>query len=575
MDRVSRLTIGTRFAEKYLVRELLWESLDGACYRVRAEGEEVDRTLRLLPMRITPEIATVLLDSAFQIEAIGHPAIVPTTTYSTGAELNGSWLVSAPVAGMPLDEFLRREGELDPDVARSLCLAIGEVLAAAHARGLHHGSLRPRNLWIDTAGTEDGQPRIILTECGLAPILHQAARRKGQRTGALQWLAPEQIRGARGGAPADVWSFALLVFRLLCGRSFWRGASSQPPHPAAILSEQSRPLRVRATARAMEYERAERLPARFDRWFAACTSSFPSRRFRNLVQALPPLRQLFASSAKAAEPAPVACSAEQAPDAHAAAADTARGAATGRRRRPWRRLLACVLAGLGALSGTCTLLQVTATRPAFFLTADEADRFAQTTELPLSQSWLRPSLELPIPIGALLVTSARSEEPAERPALPVREPRAGGCASLPDCLRRTKELLAGSPHSIQPEEAVARMRKACSQRNPAACYLLAQLIERGFGAASDRTEGFMLLDRACSGHEQRACQELLTWLERRCEQRNPAACTLLGVRYLRGQGTARDLVRARACFLRGCQLRERGACERLSLLDSLAPTSEI
>jgi tetratricopeptide (TPR) repeat protein len=99
-----------------------------------------------------------------------------------------------------------------PERAVRLAAAVAEALAHAHAQGLVHRDVKPANVLVGNDGA------VLLTDFGVArdealPTL----TRDGGFVGTLDYAAPEQVRGERVDARADVWALGVILFELLHG----------------------------------------------------------------------------------------------------------------------------------------------------------------------------------------------------------------------------------------------------------------------------------------------------------------------------------------------------------------------
>jgi serine/threonine protein kinase len=95
------------------------------------------------------------------------------------------------------------------------------ALAHAHARGVVHGDVKTDNLLLDTSTGED---RITLIDFGAARLLDEPP--DPLFSGTPEYLAPEVIRGAPLGPPADVYGAGCVLYELVTGEMpFGSGAA--------------------------------------------------------------------------------------------------------------------------------------------------------------------------------------------------------------------------------------------------------------------------------------------------------------------------------------------------------------
>ena len=112
--------------------------------------------------------------------------------------------------------LLRREGPLEPRRAARIVAQVGAALDAAHERGLVHRDVKPANVLL----THD--EHAYLTDFGLIKRVGEGVTqisRPGGWVGTLGYVAPEQIRGERVDARADVYALGAVLYHSLSGRA--------------------------------------------------------------------------------------------------------------------------------------------------------------------------------------------------------------------------------------------------------------------------------------------------------------------------------------------------------------------
>ena len=183
----------------------------------RGYDESLDRqvAVKVLPPQLARDADFV---RRFHAEAtaaasVAHPNVVPI--YFSGEDAGFHFFVMQYVDGESLAERLSRQGRLSTDEALkfvSQCLA---GLQAAHARGLIHRDVKPGNILIER---ETG--RAMLVDFGLVRRLGENAgmTATGVVMGTVDYIAPEQARGRKVDARADIYSLGVLFYQLLAGR---------------------------------------------------------------------------------------------------------------------------------------------------------------------------------------------------------------------------------------------------------------------------------------------------------------------------------------------------------------------
>jgi len=147
---------------------------------------------------------------------LNHPHI--QHLLKSGEKRSTDYLVVEYLEGQTLRELLTaREGVLLPlDETLRIVEQICEALAYCHEHGVFHRDIKPENIMV----LADGNVKII--DFGIA--LLEGARRVTWRglsstVGTPDYMSPEQLRGERGTAAADIYAVGMLLYELLCGRT--------------------------------------------------------------------------------------------------------------------------------------------------------------------------------------------------------------------------------------------------------------------------------------------------------------------------------------------------------------------
>ena len=210
-DELPRLDLGPYRIERLLGRGgrgEVYEAWDErlrrrvAVKRLRSAGDPRDNRRRLRR-------------EARAAARLDHPAIV--RIYDLLERPDGDWIVMERVAGVTLAEWLERNGPMAIDPSLELAGQLADGLAYAHRRGLVHRDLKTENVMISEAGGAK------LLDFGLA--LDDAATRAASReetggiVGTVRAMAPEQALGRPVDQRSDLFSFGVLLFETLAGRS--------------------------------------------------------------------------------------------------------------------------------------------------------------------------------------------------------------------------------------------------------------------------------------------------------------------------------------------------------------------
>ncbi len=168
--------------------------------------------------------------------SIDHPNVIPI--YYAGEEQGIAYIAMRYVPGDDIRSLVRREGPLEAQRAARIVAQIGSALDAAHATGLVHRDIKPANVLLTS------EDHVYLTDFGLTKHALSIAgtTKPGHWVGTLDYVSPEQIRGERVDARADVYALGCLLFYTLTGEvpfrregdeaRLWAHLNDPPPKPS-------------------------------------------------------------------------------------------------------------------------------------------------------------------------------------------------------------------------------------------------------------------------------------------------------------------------------------------------------
>lgn len=223
----------------------------GAVYLGRQLSLDREVAVKVLASELAddPQFLERLEREARVMARLRHPNIVAVHDFQRTE--GGAAIVMEFVEGGSLREKLQQHPNGLP-VAEALRILrqIAAGLEAAHATGVIHRDMKPENVLIDA----DGTARV--TDFGLALPLHESSTRltlSGTAVGTVDYMAPEQFRGAEADARLDVFALGVMAYELLTGKtprgSFYaphRLRADIPAHVSAAVMKalHERPRRV-------------------------------------------------------------------------------------------------------------------------------------------------------------------------------------------------------------------------------------------------------------------------------------------------------------------------------------------
>jgi tetratricopeptide (TPR) repeat protein len=192
--------------------------------------------LKFLPREYVADGAAKkrFLREARSASALRHPGIC--TIHDIGeTDDDRLYIVMTYYEGETLEKRLER-GPLPLDQALAFATQLTRALERAHAAGVVHRDMKPANVMVGTDG------EVTILDFGIAKMDNEAAlTRTGSTLGTPLYMAPEQARGERVDARADLWSLGAMLYEMLTGRRPFRGDSS-PVVIHAILEREPEPI---------------------------------------------------------------------------------------------------------------------------------------------------------------------------------------------------------------------------------------------------------------------------------------------------------------------------------------------
>ena len=165
-----------------------------------------------------------------------HPHVIAVHDAGESAE-SGVFIAMEYVEGESLSERLKRGKLSIPDTVR-ICGQIAEAMQVGHKLGLIHRDLKPSNILLDGTGS------VKVCDFGLAMHEEGQQARRGEVSGTLPYMSPEQLAGNSHllDGRSDIWSLGVILYECLTGRRPFRGDNKEEIREE-ILTRDPKPLR--------------------------------------------------------------------------------------------------------------------------------------------------------------------------------------------------------------------------------------------------------------------------------------------------------------------------------------------
>jgi len=271
----------------YKILEKLGEGGQGTVYK--AVDSKLGRTLviKVLPAELTAREANLkrFEREARLASALDHPNIC--TIFDLN-EINGIHFIAMQyIEGRNVRQLVNGR-PLSLESALSITLQTADALAAAHARGIIHRDIKAGNVMV----TPNGQVKVL--DFGLAKLLDEDAARTsgihhteitevGVPYGTATYAAPEQARGDRVDARADIFSTGVLLYEMLTGTWPFRGQTAVEVRHA-VLNDEPKPL---------AQMRPGRMPVRLQTVLDKALAKDPRNRYQRISHFADDLRSIM------------------------------------------------------------------------------------------------------------------------------------------------------------------------------------------------------------------------------------------------------------------------------------------
>jgi serine/threonine-protein kinase len=215
---VSPPTLGQLLGH-YRIIEKIGAGGMGVVYRAHDERLDRDVALKILPKLglMSDAARRQFRQEALSLAKITDPHVAMAFDFGHDDGIN--YLVTEFVSGLTLDAKLAGRPLPEAEIL-NLGKQLASGLESAHLEGVIHRDLKPSNLKV----TPDGRLKIL--DFGLAFMLKTETdatvtaplSETYSDAGTLPYMAPEQLKGAKPDARADIWSAGVVLYEMSTGK---------------------------------------------------------------------------------------------------------------------------------------------------------------------------------------------------------------------------------------------------------------------------------------------------------------------------------------------------------------------
>lgn len=219
-------------ADRYKLEARLGGGAMGEVWRARDAGTGAEVAIKIMRESVDPEASARFHREARVLMRIRHPSVLEVWDYGTEPR---PYVVMELLVGQDLEALLRREERLPLDRATLIFSKICEGLQSVHDAGIIHRDIKPANIFCLQGGG------VKLVDFGLAKRPHRFVSKpmdltdgttmeapltkRGNIMGTVKYISPEQLSKSDIDYRSDLWSAAVVLFRMLTGQHAFPGNS--------------------------------------------------------------------------------------------------------------------------------------------------------------------------------------------------------------------------------------------------------------------------------------------------------------------------------------------------------------
>ena len=232
--------VGSLLDGSYEILRVIGEGGMGRVYEARHTRLNTKRfAVKLLHHDLArqPEVVTRFQREAESASVLAHPNIVGVYDVNTSSD-GRPYIVAELLQGTELGSHLEKVGKLPIAEAVHVVRQVARALGAAHAHGIVHRDVKPENVFL--AGPDS---IVKVLDFGISKVAEatESLTKTGTVMGTPDYMPPEQARGDRVDARADIYAVGAILYRAVTGRKPFDGMDPMAILTAVLTQEPERP----------------------------------------------------------------------------------------------------------------------------------------------------------------------------------------------------------------------------------------------------------------------------------------------------------------------------------------------
>ena len=232
--------VGQLLDGSYEILRVIGEGGMGRVYEARHTRLHTKRfAVKLLHHEFArqPEVVTRFQREAEAASVLTHPNVVGVYDVNTSAD-GRPYIVAELLQGEELGSYLDRLGRLPSTEAVHIARQVCHALRAAHESGIVHRDVKPENVFLAHPNAT-----VKVLDFGISKVAEfsDGLTKTGTVMGTPDYMAPEQARGDRVDARADIYAVGAILYRALTGRKPFEGSDPMAILTSVLTQEPVRP----------------------------------------------------------------------------------------------------------------------------------------------------------------------------------------------------------------------------------------------------------------------------------------------------------------------------------------------
>ncbi|HEX3764208.1 MAG TPA: protein kinase, partial [Kofleriaceae bacterium] len=209
--------VGSTLGKDYLVLEPIGRGGMAVVYLVEHQTLRKRFAAKVLSVELAAnlEARARFSQEAHAASQLDHENIVSISDFGETAD-HRPFFVMELLRGQTLDQRVA-EGPMSTEEVVAVAVPVARALAHAHAEGIIHRDVKPENVFLVLRS--QGRFGVKVVDFGIAKSpINTRLTKMGQTLGSPMFMSPEACRGDDVDHRADLYSFGVLLYLMLCGR---------------------------------------------------------------------------------------------------------------------------------------------------------------------------------------------------------------------------------------------------------------------------------------------------------------------------------------------------------------------